>query len=127
MAQGRKTRLAILLTPKERKTLEEWNRSTVICHGQARRARIILMLSDGIPISRISKAVGVSRGPIYKWASRFQQKRLSGLDDKPGRGREPFFPSGGSDPSGEDGLRAPFRRGKIPVPVGLHGTGKKTH
>ena len=50
------------------------------------------MLADGVPMSRIAKTVGVARGPIYKWAKRFQQKRLSGLDDKPGRGREPFFP-----------------------------------
>jgi len=34
----------------------------------------------------------VGRGPIYKWAKRFQKKRLHGLDDKPGRGRAPFFP-----------------------------------
>lgn len=127
MAQGRKTQLAILLTPKERKTLQEWQRSTIICHGQARRARIILMVSEGVPVSQIARMVGIARGPIYKWAKRFQQKRLSGLDDKPGRGREPFFPSRGSDPSGEDGLRAPLRRGKIALPVGLHGTDKEAH
>jgi len=104
MAQGRKTNLVVLLTPKERQTLESWQRSTTICHGQARRARIILMLADGVPISRIARTVGVARGPIYKWAKRFQEKRLSGLDDKPGRGRAPFFPSGGRDPSCEDRL-----------------------
>ena len=57
--------MAVLLTPKERQTLESWLRSTTICHGQARRARIILMLADGVTISRIAKTVGVARGPIY--------------------------------------------------------------
>ena len=84
------------------------------------------MLADGVPVSRIAQMVGIARGPIYKWAKRFQERMLSGLDDKPGRGREPFFPSPCCDPSGEDGLRAPFRRGKIALPVGLHGTGKET-
>ena len=51
MAQGRKTTVAILLTPKERQTLESWLRSTTICHGQARRARIILLLADRVAIS----------------------------------------------------------------------------
>jgi len=50
------------------------------------------MLADGSPISRIARMVGIARGPIYKWAKRFQKMRLSGLDDKSGRGREPFFP-----------------------------------
>ena len=85
------------------------------------------MLADGVPISRIAHTVGVARGSIYKWAKRFQQKRLCGLDDKPGRGREPFFPSAGCDPSGQDGLRAARRRGKIPLAVGLHGIGENAH
>jgi transposase len=50
------------------------------------------MLADGVPVSQIARMVGIACGPIYKWAKRFQQKRLSGLDDKPGRGREPFSP-----------------------------------
>ena len=127
MAQGRKTQLAILLTPKERQTLESWQRSTTICHGQARRARIILLLADRVPISEIARCVSVARGPIYKWAKRFQQKRLGGLDDKPGRGKAPFFPSTGGPPPGEAGLRAARRRGKVSVPVGLLGAGKATH
>ena len=64
MAQGRKTQLTILLTPKERQTLESWQRSTTICHGQARRARIILLLADRVPISEIARCVGVARGPM---------------------------------------------------------------
>jgi len=92
MAQGRKTDLVVVLTPEERQTLESWLRSTTICHGQAKRARIILLLADGVPISKIARTVGVGRGPIYKWAKRFRKKRLFGLDDKPGRGRAPFFP-----------------------------------
>lgn len=85
------------------------------------------MLSDGVAISRIAQTIGVARGPIYKWAKRFREKRLFGLDDKPGRGKAPFFPSGSGDPSGEDGLREARIRGKVPLPVGLHGTGEEAH
>jgi hypothetical protein len=76
MAQGRKTHLAVLLTPEERQELESWLRSTAIRHGQAKRARIILMLADGAPTSRIAKMVGIARGPIYKWAKRFEKAGL---------------------------------------------------
>ena len=92
MARGRRRDLAITLTSEEIRTLESWQRSTTISHGLARRVRIILMLAAGESISRIVRTVGVARGPIYRWAKRFHKDRIAGLKDKPGRGREPFFP-----------------------------------
>jgi transposase len=90
---ARKTNLTLLLSPEERQTLESWQRSTTIRAGLAKRGRIILLLSEGVPISEVSRRVGIRRRFIYKWAKRFQEKRLCGLSDKPGRGRGPFFPS----------------------------------
>ena len=86
MAQGRKTSFTIRLTPVQRQTLMTWQRSTAISAGLARRGRIILLLADGVTITDIAAAVGMSRGHIYKWVQRFLQEGLAGLADKPGRG-----------------------------------------
>ena len=86
MARGRKTSLTIRLTPAERRTLLAWQRATTISAGLARRARVILLLADGVTITDIAAAVGMSRRHTYKWVQRFLQQGLEGLQDKPGRG-----------------------------------------
>jgi len=86
MARGRKTSLTIHLTPSERRTLLAWQRSTAIRAGLLRRARIILLVADGMPITDIAATVGISRRFVYKWVQRFREEGLEGLADKPGRG-----------------------------------------
>jgi len=68
MARGRRTAFTIRLTPAERLTLLAWQRATTISAGLARRARIILLLADQVPISHIAALVGISRRGVYKWA-----------------------------------------------------------
>jgi hypothetical protein len=87
MARGRKTSLTITLTPEERQTLLAWQRAPTIRAGLVRRARIILLLADGVPITDIAATVGISRRHAYKWIQRFMQEGLAGLEEKPGRGR----------------------------------------
>jgi hypothetical protein len=82
MARGRKTSLTIRLTPVERRTLLTWQRATVPA-GLARRARIILLLADGVTITDIAATVGMSRRHTYKWIQRFVQEGLEGLHNKP--------------------------------------------
>ena len=89
MPRGRKTSFTIHLTPAQRQTLLAWQRSTTISAGLARRSRSILLLADGVTITDIAAAVGMSRRHIYKWVQRFVQQGLEGLHDKPGRGRPP--------------------------------------
>jgi transposase len=86
MAQGRTTSLTIRLTLAERQTLQAWQRATNIRAGLARRGRIILLLADGVTITDIAAAVGISRRFVYKWVQRFLQEGLEGLHSKPGRG-----------------------------------------
>lgn len=123
---ARKTSVAVFLSPEERKILEAWQRSTTMRAGLVKRGRIILLLSEGVPISHIARIVGMRRRFVYKWAERFQKHRLSGLEDKAGRGREPFFPCAGSDSLGQDSLRKTYLRGKIPITMGFNGAGEKT-
>ena len=89
MAQGRKTALTLRLTPRERLTLMGWQRSTTMTAGRARRARILLLLADGMPMTHIADTVGISRRFVYKWAQRFLQEGVEGLADRSIRGAWP--------------------------------------
>ena len=89
MVQGRKTALTLRLTPRERLTLLAWQRSTTIPAGRARRARLILLLADGMPMTHIAATVGIGRRFVYKWAQRFLEEGVEGLADRPGRGAGP--------------------------------------
>ncbi len=51
MARGRKTSFTIRLTPAERLTLLTWQRATTVPAGLARRARLLLLLADGMTIT----------------------------------------------------------------------------
>jgi Winged helix-turn helix len=94
MARGRRTSFTIRLTPAERLTLLAWQRATTIPAGQARRARLLLLLADGITITEAAATVGLSRRHSYKWIQRFVQEGLAGLQEKPRRDRrmEPLPP-----------------------------------
>jgi transposase-like protein len=83
MARGRKTSHTIRLTPAERQTLLTWQRARTIPAGVARRARLILLLAEEVPITDIAATVGLSRRHTYKWIKRFMQEGLEGLQDKP--------------------------------------------
>ena len=104
MAQRRKTSLIIRLTPEARQTLLAWQRAPTIRAGLGRRARIILLLADGVPITDIAATVGISRRHAYKWIQRFMQEGLAGLEDKPGRGRRhrPLLPDLREEPNNLD-------------------------
>ena len=82
MARGRKTSLTIHLTPAERLTLLSWQRATTISAGLARRARLLLLLADGVTITEAAATVGLSRRHSYKWIQRFLQEGVAGLGDK---------------------------------------------
>ena len=94
MARGRKTSFTIQLTPAQRQTLLARQHATSIPAGLARRARIIILLADGVTITDIAAVVGMSRRHTYKWIQRFVQAGLEGLEDKPRRDRriEPPLP-----------------------------------
>ena len=91
MPRGRKTSLSVQLTPAQRQTLLAWQRETSIPAGLAKRARMLLLLAEGMTITNIAITVGISRRFVYKWVQRFLEEGLEGLHDKPryDRCREP--------------------------------------
>src|SRR5450631_2659930 len=69
----------LLLSRPEYKELQGLVRSRVLRAGDGRRARLILMLSEGQSWSAIQQALGCSSAYIARWQARFAQQRLAGL------------------------------------------------
>ena len=89
MPRGRITTLRVSLTSEQYTVLKSWQRSTTIPQGLARRARMVLLVSEGMSLTRIAEVVDISRRFVYMWVRRFNQIGLEGLYDKPGRGKRP--------------------------------------
>ena len=81
MARGRAVDIA--LNDAERAELELRVRRRSSSRGAARRARIVLMASEGLPNTAIARKLGVSRLTVGAWRRRFAEQRLAGLDDEP--------------------------------------------
>ncbi len=112
--RGRKTSLTIRLTPAQRQTLLAWQHALTISAGQARRGRMVLLLDDGMTITDIAAAVGLSRRFVYKWIQRFVQEGLEGLQDRPrGRQREPRPPDLPDQPDVDLGFSLTFSVSRI--------------
>ncbi len=102
--RGRKTALSILLTDQEKTEMERWTRSTTLPSGLVQRAKVVLCIHSGMPLTHTARVAGLSEPKVRKWATRFQIQRLTGLKDKEGRGRKPSFPPGGGPSCGQDRL-----------------------
>jgi hypothetical protein len=88
---GRKSPNVVALTQEERNELNRWVRCPSMPSGLARRARAVLLVSEGKSLSEAGRMVGMGRRIVRKWVSRFSSKRIQGLRDKTGRGRKPSF------------------------------------
>ena len=78
----------IELTDDERSQLEAWARRRTTSQALALRSRIGLAVADGHATNtELAGLLGVSRGMVAKWRSRFAEHRLDGLTDEPRPGR----------------------------------------
>ena len=88
-----KSLLSIVLSPSEQTELLVTARSHTCSFACVQRARIILLLADGVNLRQVSIRLGVQRRIVRKWAQRFEKHRLDGLLDAPRTGRPArFFP-----------------------------------
>lgn len=55
------------------------------------RSHCILLSYEGARISELMEIFQVSRGTIYNWMNDWEEYRLLGLYNRPGRGRKPIF------------------------------------
>ncbi len=99
--RGRKSPLVVHLTDEEQDELTRWLRTTTMPAGKVRRARAVLLVSEGRTLAETARLVGYTRKIVRRWVSRFLAERLKGLNDKDGRGGKPVFPPRSSRPSRE--------------------------
>lgn len=73
------TTAAVQLSPDDRAELERRSRSQRARADEARRARMMLMLADGVPYTAIEVALGCSSATVALWKQRFVDDGLAGL------------------------------------------------
>lgn len=102
----KKARLKVVLDREQRIVLEEIAHAMTYPYRDVIRARTILMLDDGVSQAEVARRVGLRRRIVRKWAERFVDRGLLGLNDAPRSGRPPrFSPDRGNTP-GQARLRA---------------------
>jgi len=71
--------------------LEALTRRTTVAVGLARRARIVLLAAEGVPLERIARQLGVDRNVVRTWVDRDRASGLAALEDRPRSGRPRTF------------------------------------
>ena len=77
----------LVLSDDEHRTLHGWARRPKTAQALALRSRIVLRCAEGGSNSDIAAELGIGRGTVAKWRSRFLESRLDGLLDEPRPGR----------------------------------------
>ena len=70
---------AITLTTEERVELEQMTQSRTLPAGDVFRARLILMLAEGVSYRTIQERLDTTAPTISRWKERFLQQRMDGL------------------------------------------------
>jgi transposase len=88
---GRTKHCSLLtLTSDQRALLERWGRARTTPQRVVLRSAIVLLASQGVPVTTIAKRLGTSRSTVRLWCQRFNGGGASALlRDAPGRGRKP--------------------------------------
>ena len=88
---GPRSGRVVELTGEVRTALEGLTRRTTVAMGLARRARIVLLAAEGVPLDRIGRQVGVDRNVVRRWVDRYGVGGLAALEDRPRSGRPRTF------------------------------------
>ena len=102
----KKAPLKVVLDREQRIVLDEIARTLTYPYRDVIRARTILLLADGVSQVETARRVGLRRRIVRKWAERFVERGLRGLDDAPRSGRPPRFSPDRRDEPGQAGVRA---------------------
>ena len=73
------TSQSIDLTDEERTELSVRSRARSLRASDAQRARLILLLADGVPYRSVADRLGCSQTTLSLWRQRFLEERLEGL------------------------------------------------
>ncbi len=89
---GPRSGRVVELTGEGRTALEALTRRTTVAAGLVRRARIVLLAADRVPLDRIARQLGVDRNVVRTWVDRYGGGGLDALQDRPRSGRPRTFP-----------------------------------
>ena len=85
---GPRSGRVVALSDEARAVLEAVSRRTTVAVGLARRARIVLLAAEGVPLDRIGRQVGVDRNVVRLWVDRYRLGGLEALQDRPRPGHQ---------------------------------------
>ena len=88
---GPRSQRVVELSDEERATLEALTRRTTVAAGLVRRARMVVLAADGMPLDRIAREVGTDRTIVRTWVDRYRVGGLAALQDRPRSGRPRTF------------------------------------
>lgn len=80
---ARRAAVKIMLSEDERSELESRRRRRKTARGDALRAAIVLLASEGLSNSAIAGELSITRVTARLWRRRFARHRLDGLSDEP--------------------------------------------
>ena len=89
---GPRSARVVALSAKERAALETLVRRTTVAVGLVRRARMVLLAGDGMPLDRVARTLGADRTIVRTWIDRYRAGGLAALQDRPRSGRPRTFP-----------------------------------
>src|SRR5580698_655993 len=83
---------ALMLSEEERRELQQMMQSRMLAAGDVLRARMILLLADGVSYQKIQELLDTTAPTIARWKDRFRQHRIAGLMEErhPGQNRGPM-------------------------------------
>ena len=81
----------ITLSSTEKSALESLARKYTSPYCQVVRAKVILLVAQGLDNDQIGSQVSLPRQIVSKWRKRFFVERLAGLESLPRSGRPPSF------------------------------------
>ena len=87
MAERGRPKAPLVLTQRERQTLERWARRRTSAQALALRARIVLACAEGATNVAVAAQLGIWPQTVAKWRGRFVRERLEALSDEPRPGR----------------------------------------
>jgi transposase len=80
----------IVVTEEERQELEQMMRSRMLPAADVKKARMILLLAEGLSYRKIEQRLGTTAPTISRWKERFLSSRISGLIEEKHPGQKPF-------------------------------------
>ena len=83
--------LAIVLRAADRSGLERLQRAAAGPAGLARRARVVLLIADGLGGVQVAERTGYTPVQVSRIRHRFAREGLAGLRDRPRSGRPPVY------------------------------------